>query len=114
MGLITGTLRLHQLNDARHDMEFKLQEITQEKLGISGSLCEVADRVATASGEGKDSPEMKELEAQKIYLETLEKKLDARMAQYNNKLQAIQTEMESAKKIVDANIQSSFTYGGRN
>ena len=112
MGLITGVLRLHQLQNAKHDMEFKMQAITQEKLSISGNLCEVADRVTTASIEGKDSPEMRELESQKIYLETLEKKLDAKMAQYNTKLQAIQTEMDSARKIVEDNIHSSFTYAG--
>ena len=113
MGLITGTLRLQQLNDAKHDMEFKMQEITQKKLRISGNLCEVAEHVTDASIQGKDSPEMKKLEERKIQLEAIEKKLDAQMAQYNNKLSAIQTEMESAKKIVESNSQSSFTYGGR-
>ena len=112
MGLITGTLRVHQLQDALHDMEFKVQEITQNKLEISHDLCEVADQAAMAAIEGKDSEVAKNLEAQKVELEAFEKVLDARMSQYNQKIQAIQQEMESAKKVVDYNIKSSFTYGG--
>lgn len=112
MGLITGTLRVHQLQDALHNMEFRVQEITQSKLAISHDLCEVADQAAMAAIEGKDSEAMKNLEAQKVELEAFEKTLDARMSQYNQKIQAIQQEMESAKKVVDYNIKTSFTYGG--
>ena len=113
MGLITNSMRLQQLSDARHDVERDIQEITNSKLENSKDQADLADRIATASMNGEKNPEVKALEAHKLQIELMEKKLDAKLARCNSRLQAIQTETESAKKIQEYEIQASFTYGGR-
>jgi len=112
MGLITNSMRLQQLSDARHDVERDIQEITNAKLENSKDQAELADQIAAASMGGEKNPEVKRLEAIKLEIELMEKKLDAKMARCNSRLQSIQTETESAKKIQEYEIQSSFTYGG--
>ena len=113
MGLITGALRVQQLLNAKSDLEFKIQTSTETKLGLSSSLTNIADMAAAASLDGADNAETKRLEAQKIQLQAFEKQLDAQLSRYNAQLKMVETELESARQLVDKNIQSSFTYGAR-
>jgi len=111
MGLITGALRVQQLLNAKSDLEFNIQTATETKLGLCKSLSSLA--TAEASLDGPDSAAAKRLEEQKIQLQVFEKKIDAQLSAYNARLKMVETELESAKQLVDKNIQSSFTYGGR-
>ena len=112
MGLITSSLRLQQLKSAKSDIEFKIQTITESKLGLSGQLAEVADQAAMASLDGTENAETKKLESYKLQLQAIEKQLDASLGRYNNQLKMIETEIESAQQVIDKNIQTSFSYGG--
>lgn len=93
----------------RLDLEYKIQLITQAKMGLSQS---VTDLLNAGTDLDPDNPVVKQLEARKEKLYLLEKKLDMQLQQYNSKLQMIEKEMESSKAMFDKNVQSSFAYGG--
>ena len=80
MGLITSQIRLLYLQQQRLDLEYKIQLITQTKMGLSQSVS------------------------------VLEQKLDMQMLQYQSRLKMIDAEYQSCLGMIDKNIQSSFTY----
>ena len=107
MGLISATIRMMYLNSQRLDLEYKCQLITQAKTNLSDS---VKDLMQPGSDTDPDSPVVKQLEARKEKLYLLEKQLDQKMTEYNNRLKMIDAEMQSVQQQFDKNIQSSFVY----
>lgn len=110
MGLLVSQIRLMYLQQARLDLEYKIQLITQTKMGLSQS---VSDLMQVGNDYDPESPTTKMLQQRQAKLKVLEAKLDQQMAAYQSRLKMIDTEYESARAMLDKNIQSSFTYGGR-
>ena len=108
MGLIVSQIRLMYLQQARLDLEYKIQLITQTKMGLSQS---VSDLMQVGNDYDPESPTTKMLQQRQAKLKVLEQKLDQQMAQYQTRLKMIDTEYESARAMLDKNIQSSFSYG---
>lgn len=108
MGLLVSQIRLMYLQHQRLDLEYKIQLITQTKMSLSAS---VSDLVQVGNDLDPESPTTKMLQQRQAKLKVLEAKLDQQMAAYQARLKMIDTEFESAKAMVDKNIQSSFTYG---
>ena len=108
MGLIVAQIRLMYLQQARLDLEYKIQLITQTKLGLSQS---VNDLMQVGNDYDPESPTTKMLQQRQAKLKVLEQKLDQQMASYNTRLKMIDAEYESARAMLDKNIQSSFSYG---
>jgi hypothetical protein len=108
MGLIVSQIRVMYLQQARLDLEYKIQLITQTKMGLSKS---VSDLLEVGNDYDPESPTTKMLQQRQAKLKVLEQKLDQQLAQYQARLKMVDTEYESAVQMRDKNIQSSFTYG---
>lgn len=108
MGLLVSQIRLMYLQQARLDLEYKIQLITQTKMGLSQS---VSDLMQVGNDYDPESPTTKLLQQRQAKLKLLEAKLDQQLAAYNARLKMIDTEFESAKAMLDKNIQTSFSYG---
>lgn len=108
MGLIVAQIRLMYLQQQRLDLEYKIQLITQTKLGLSAS---VSDLMQVGNDYDPESPTTKMLQQRQAKLKVLEQKLDQQMAQYNTRLKMIEAETQSAQAMLDKNIQQSFRYG---
>ena len=109
MGLATSQIRLEFLTLYRDDLEYKMQLITQTKLQLASGETAILN---AGTDLDPDSPEMKYLNQRCEKLKEIEKQLDASIQRYQTQLQAVDTELESAKKFVDADIKRSFSYGG--
>ncbi len=107
MGLVTSQIRLLYLQQQRLDLEYKLQLITQTKMGLSRS---VSDLTQIGNDYDPESPTTKLLQQRLSKLKVLEQKLDAQMLQYQSRLKMIDAEYQSCLGLIDKNIQSSFTY----
>lgn len=108
MGLIVSQIRLLYLQQQRLDLEYKIQLITQTKMGLSKS---VSDLMQVGNDYDPESPTTKMLQQRQAKLKVLEQKLDMQLAQYNTRLKMIDAEYESARGMLDKNISSSFSYG---
>lgn len=108
MGLIVSQIRVMYLQQLKLDLEYKIQLITQTKMGLSKS---VSDLMQVGNDYDPESPTTKMLQQRQAKLKVLEQKLDQQLAQYNTRLKMVDAEFESAVGMRDKNIQSSFTYG---
>lgn len=108
MGLIVSQIRLMYLQQQRLDLEYKVQLITQTKMGLSKS---VSDLMEVGNDYDPESPTTKMLQQRQAKLKVLEQKLDQQLEQYNIRLKMIDQEYQSAQAMLDKNIQSSFSYG---
>ena len=108
MGLIVSQIRVMYLQQLRLDLEYKIQLITQAKMGLSQS---VSDLMQVENDYDPESPTTKMLQQRPAKLKVLWQKLDQQMAQYQARLKMVDTEYESAVAMRDKNIQSSFSYG---
>jgi len=107
MGILVSTMRLQYLLQAKGDLEYKIQLITQSKMGLMQSTNEL---MAVGNDYDPDSPIVKTLQQRQAKLKVLEQQLDMQMNEYQNRLKAVETEIESARGVIDKNIQSSFKY----
>ena len=107
MGVLVATMRLQYLLQSKADLEYKIQLITQSKMGLMQSTNEL---MSVGNDYDPDSPIVKTLQQRQAKLKVLEQQLDMQMNQYQNRLKAVETEIESAKGMIDKNIQSSFKY----
>ena len=107
MGLLTSHIRLMYLQQQRLDLEYKIQLITQTKMGLSQS---VSDLMQVGNDYDPESPTTKMLQQRQAKLKVLEQKLDMQMQEYQNRFKMIDAEYDSCKGMLDKNIQSSFRY----
>lgn len=107
MGLLTSQIRLMYLQQQRLDLEYKIQLITQTKMGLSQS---VSDLMQVGNDYDPESPPTKLLQQRQAKLKVLEQKLDMQMQEYQNRLKMIDAEYDSCQSMMDKNIQSSFKY----
>ena len=107
MGLITSQIRLLYLQQQRLDLGYKIQLITQTKMGLSQS---VSDLMQVGNDYDPESPTTKMLQQRQAKLKVLEQKLDMQMLQYQSRLKMIDAEYQSCLGMIDKNIQSSFSY----
>jgi len=109
MGLISASIRKQYLLAYRNELEFKMQLISQSKMGLSQS---VSDLLNAGTDLDPENPVVKQLEQRKERLNLLEKKLDMQMNEYQEKLKMVEKEMESCDAMFESNLKNSFTYGG--
>jgi len=109
MGLFSGIIRLAYLKQEKLSLEYRIQTLSLTKM-------RVAERSVTLVNIGSDldpeSPEFKTLEARREKLNLMEKRLEQEMVKYEALLKSVNTEIQSAQKIVDSNIKLFFSYGG--
>lgn len=108
MGLFVAQMRLMYLHQQKADLEYKIQLVTQSKMSLSQTISEL---VEVGNDYDPDSPTTKLLQQRQAKLKVIESKLNHQMEEYQIRLKMIETEEQSAKAMLDKNIQSSFTYG---
>lgn len=122
MGLVASQARLLMLNDRRMNLEFAMQQISQQKMMISQRTGALGMQEANMmqQGMGIDANDANQanqfkmaqgqMEAIKQVLFSQEKQLDSVMKIMETQYKAVCTEYESVQKIIDKNIEKSFKY----
>ena len=107
MGLIASSFRLMYLTSYKITLESKIQWISAAKMELLASSDEI---LALGNDLDPANPAVKQLEARRDRLVVLEKKLDLQMQDYQNRLKAVDAEIQSAQGAVDSAIKTSFSY----
>ena len=107
MGVIVDTIRMQYLNNVKMDLEYKIQLITQARMGLTQSE---SDLMQVGSDYSPDSPVVKQLNQRQAKLKALEQKLEQQMIQYQARLQMVKTEYEACRSRLYENIGHSFRY----
>ncbi len=107
MGLIASSFRTMYLTAYKITLESKIQWIAAAKMELVASSEEI---MALGNDLDPENPAVKKLEARRDKLIVLEKKLDLQMQEYQQRLDMVNAEYESAKGAVTAGIQNSFRY----
>lgn len=107
MGVLTDTIRMQYLNNVRIDLEYKIQLVTQTRMGLTQSG---NDLMQIGTDYDPDSPIVKTLQQRQAKLKLLEQKLDQQMLQYQTRLKMVDAELASCRQRLDKNIQQAFTY----
>lgn len=107
MGLISSSYRMMYLTAFKFTLENKIQWISTAKMELVASGSEI---LALGNDLDPDNPAVKQLEARRDKLTNLEKRLDLQLQEYQNRLNMVNTELESCKGAVDNAIKSSFSY----
>lgn len=107
MGLIVAQIRQMYLINSKIDLEYKLQMITQARMGLSQSV----DDLINMNDSTPDNPMNKVLAQRQAKLKILEQKLELQSKQYQNQLQMIETELKSCEGMIQSSIQTAFSYG---
>lgn len=71
----------------------------------------VSDLMEVGNDYDPESPTTKMLQQRQAKLKVIDQQLDMQLQTYNNRLKMIDQEYESAKGMLDKNIQNSFAYG---
>lgn len=108
MGLLSASIRKQYLIAYKNELEYKMQLITQAKMGLSESATEL---MKTGTDLDPENPIVKELEKRKERLNLLEKKLDTQMNEYQEKAKMVEKEIESCDAMFESNLKTAFTYG---
>ena len=107
MGLITSTFRMMYLTAYQLTLESKIQWIATAKMELVASSDEI---LALGNAIDPENPAVQQLEARRDKLTVLEKRLDLQMQEYQNRLNMVNTELQSCQGAVDKAIQRSFQY----
>ena len=107
MGVITDSIRMQYLNNQKLDLEYKIQLITQSRMGLTQAA---SDLMQVGTDYSPDSPVVKQLNQRQAKLKALEQKLEQQMIQYQARLQMVKTEYESCRSRLYENIGHSFRY----
>ncbi len=81
--------------------------ISESKMEMSKSITDI---MSVGTDLDPDSPIIKSMKARRDKMKLIEQELDQKMEQYKIKLKAVETEIESAQKIIDNGIQRTFNY----
>ena len=101
MGLISSSYRMMYLTAYKFTLENKIQWISTAKMELVASSDEI---LALGNDLDPDNPAVKQLEARRDKLTNLEKRLDIQLQEYQNRLNMVNTELESCKGAVDNSI----------
>ena len=114
MGFAASQGRLMMLVARKNDLEFKLQNIQQQRLywaNVATVLMMTAARNPEETGPGKGLSRW--LEAQRANVARVDKMLEMEANHVNTQREAIVTELEAVRKVISKNIQQSFSLMGR-
>mgnify|MGYP003303925779 CR=1 FL=1 len=108
MGLATAAARVQLLISQKNDLENKILLVAQSE----STLSQFNSDLLQAGNDFTDpnSPVLKELNARQQRIHVLEKRLEMQKSQYQARLKAVETELESAKQMAQKQIESTFRY----
>lgn len=108
MGFLLSFQRKMYLTNYLHTIQSKINEQTSFQMNIAEEIARTTSSINKLGD--KDSPDVKQLEAQKAELEALDKKCSMELQKLQSQYQAAQTELQSADQTLQQNIQQSFSY----
>lgn len=117
MGLVAGQARVLMLTSRKLDLEFAVQNLCQQITNMSSASSMFAGQQADLATKMMANPNDPNIKGQQMIVDAKTQQLQAwekvianHKTQLDNQHKMIETEMESAKKIVDKAIDSGFKY----
>lgn len=107
MGLFIGIIRRRYLKMMKSTYEWKMHLITQAKMTATNAA---SNLLQVGTDYESDSLIAKKLQQRQYKLKLLEEKLDLQKADIQSKLDGISQELQSNESMIQAGIQSSFSY----
>lgn len=108
MGFAASSARLYMLIARKSDLEFQLQMINQARMRLSNTI----DKLFMTGDWDPNNPVVKKFEALQASIQQQDKRLEIMANRINTQHEAVQTEIESVRKVISGNIQSSFKLMG--
>ena len=105
MGLAASQSRFVSLTARKSDLELTGQQINQSRLQLANVS---NDLFNTASTLDPDSAEAIQIQLRINALQSLDVSLELQLRRVDTQQQAVQTELEAIKKVIDKNIELTF------
>jgi len=130
MGLVASQARLLMLTSRMSDLEFMMQQISQQRIMLTNAANTIAMQqiqgmnLAQNASNPLVNPAANAQQAQQAQadaynrmvnyklemIHNIDKNLETQLQQYTTQHKAAETEVESVKKIIDKNIEMTFKY----
>lgn len=107
MSIILGAIGKQESIAETHDLEKEITVIRKSKMNLSAT---VKDLMNAGSDLDPENPLVKQLEARKERLALLEKELDMKLAELQDRLEMVKADKQNYDKLFQEGVQS--TYGG--
>ena len=105
MGLAASQARYLSLTARKNDLELTGQQINQSRL----ELANIAnDLFNTSTNLNPDSAQAIQLQLRINAIQSLDKGLELQLRRVDTQQQAVQTELDAVKKVIDKNIELTF------
>jgi len=105
MGLAASQARYLTLTARKNDLELTGQQINQSRL----ELANIAnDLFNTSTNLNPDSAQAIQLQLRINAIQSLDKGLEMQLRRVDTQQQAVQTELDAVKKVIDKNIELTF------
>ncbi|HWU41781.1 MAG TPA: hypothetical protein VN132_00045 [Bdellovibrio sp.] len=105
MGLAASQARYLVLTSRKNDLELSGQQINQSRL----ELANIAnDLFNTSTNLEPDSAEAIKLQLRINAIQSLDKGLELQLRRVDTQQQAVQTELDAVKKVIDKNVELTF------
>lgn len=105
MGLASSQGRLLTLVARKNDLELTGQQINQSRLQLANIQNDLFNTATTLE---PDSNEAIQIQLRINAMQSLDKALELQLRRVDTQQQAVQTEIDSVKKVIDKNIELTF------
>lgn len=105
MGLAASQSRYLSLTARKNDLELTGQQINQSRLQLANLTNDLFNSVAILD---PNSSEAAQLQARISGLQELDKSLELQLRRVDSQQDAVQTEIDSVRKVIDKNIDLTF------
>ena len=105
MGLAASQSRYLSLTARKTDLEFTGQQINQSRLELANITNDLFNVGTTLD---PDSTEAIQIQLRINALQSLDKGLELQLRRVDTQQQAVQTELEAVKKVIDKNVELTF------
>jgi DNA repair ATPase RecN len=105
MGLAASQSRYLVLTARKNDLELTGQQINQSRLELANVTNDLFNNSTTLDPDSEDSIR---IQLRINALQSLDKALELQLRRVDTQQQAVQTELEAVKKVIDKNIELTF------
>jgi capsule polysaccharide export protein KpsE/RkpR len=109
VGLAASQARYLTLTARQSDLEFQGQMINQARMSLADTT---GDLYTITANLDPESPAAIAIQARLAGIQTIDKALELQLRRVDTQRQAVMTEVDSVKKVIDKNIDQTFkTFG---
>jgi DNA repair ATPase RecN len=105
MGLASSQARYLVLTARKNDLELTGQQINQSRLQLANITNDLFNTATTLE---PDSNEAIKIQLRINALQSLDQALELQLRRVDTQQQAVQTELEAVKKVIDKNVELTF------